>query len=68
MGAGQGLVGHPWVRGRVSPSRGDHPWVRVLWRQEWPWGSSERLPLPVHTSAGLELPRQHWDDWRGQLR
>ncbi|XP_075345517.1 uncharacterized protein LOC142403207 isoform X4 [Mycteria americana] len=34
---------------------------------EWPWGSSERLPLPVHTSAGLVLPRQDWEDWRGQL-
>ncbi|XP_065510929.1 LOW QUALITY PROTEIN: carnitine O-acetyltransferase-like [Caloenas nicobarica] len=34
---------------------------------EWPWVSSERLPLPVHTSAGLMLPRQDWEDWRGQL-
>ncbi|XP_068855674.1 carnitine O-acetyltransferase-like, partial [Aphelocoma coerulescens] len=34
---------------------------------EWPWGSSERLPLPVHTSAGLVLPRLDWEDWRGQL-
>ncbi|KAM6989119.1 LOW QUALITY PROTEIN: carnitine O-acetyltransferase-like, partial [Passerculus sandwichensis] len=34
---------------------------------EWPWGSSERLPLPVHTSAGLALPPRHWEHWRGQL-
>ncbi|XP_053908041.1 carnitine O-acetyltransferase-like isoform X2 [Cuculus canorus] len=34
---------------------------------EWPWDSSERLPLPVHTSVGLVLPRQDWEDWRGQL-
>ncbi|XP_064262452.1 LOW QUALITY PROTEIN: carnitine O-acetyltransferase-like, partial [Passer domesticus] len=34
---------------------------------EWPWGSSERLPLPVHTSAGLVLPPLGWEDWRGQL-
>ncbi|KAM6288952.1 LOW QUALITY PROTEIN: carnitine O-acetyltransferase-like [Aegotheles albertisi] len=34
---------------------------------EWPWVSPERLPLPVHTSAGLVLPRQDWEDWRGQL-
>ncbi|KAM4637147.1 LOW QUALITY PROTEIN: carnitine O-acetyltransferase-like [Amazona ochrocephala] len=33
----------------------------------WPWGCSERLPLPVHCSVGLLLPRGHWEHWRGQL-
>ncbi|XP_030826394.1 carnitine O-acetyltransferase-like, partial [Camarhynchus parvulus] len=44
--------------------RGTRPPPRL---PEWPWGSSERLPLPVHTCAGLALPPLGWDGWRGQL-
>ncbi|XP_039576296.1 carnitine O-acetyltransferase-like [Passer montanus] len=76
-GGARGARGPPGAGARAAPrarlrgAGGGGVWGPLpnlgLGSQEWPWGSSERLPLPVHTSAGLVLPPLGWEDWRGQL-